>query len=37
MKVVIIEDEQLAAEKLERYILKYDATITIVVKIIEYF
>ena len=33
MKVVIIEDEQLAAEKLERYILKYDATITVVVKL----
>ena len=33
MKVVIIEDEQLASEKLERYILKYDASIQIVSKL----
>lgn len=33
MKVVIIEDEQLAAEKLERYILKYDVSIEIVSKL----
>lgn len=30
MRVVIIEDEQLAAEKLERYLLKYDTKIIIV-------
>jgi DNA-binding LytR/AlgR family response regulator len=30
MNIVIIEDEQLAAEKLERYLLKYDANINIV-------
>jgi DNA-binding LytR/AlgR family response regulator len=30
MKVVIIEDEHLAAEKLERYLLKFDATIEVV-------
>ena len=30
MKVVIIEDESLAAEKLERYLLKFDASIEIV-------
>ncbi|MFY0604126.1 MAG: response regulator transcription factor [Flavobacteriaceae bacterium] len=29
MKIVIIEDEKLAAEKLERYLLKFDATIRI--------
>ena len=29
MRIVIIEDEQLASEKLERYLLKYDASITI--------
>lgn len=29
MKIVIVEDESLAAEKLERYLLKYDASITI--------
>lgn len=33
MKVVIIEDEQLAAEKLDRYILKYDASVEIVAKL----
>lgn len=33
MRVVIIEDEQLASEKLERYILKYDASIQIVSKL----
>jgi DNA-binding LytR/AlgR family response regulator len=30
MKVVIIEDEHLAAEKLERYLLKFDATTEVV-------
>lgn len=30
MKVVIIEDENLAAEKLERYLVKYDATTEVV-------
>ena len=30
MKVVIVEDESLAAEKLERYLLKFDASIEIV-------
>ncbi|PQJ78160.1 LytR/AlgR family response regulator transcription factor [Polaribacter porphyrae] len=30
MNIVIIEDEQLAAEKLERYLLKYDANIKVV-------
>lgn len=30
MKIVIIEDENLAAEKLERYLLKYDTSIQIV-------
>ena len=29
MNIVIIEDEQLAAEKLERYLLKYNAEIKI--------
>ena len=33
MRIVIIEDEQLASEKLERYLLKYDASITIAVTI----
>ncbi len=33
MKVIIIEDENLAIEKLERYILKYDASIEIVAKL----
>jgi two-component system LytT family response regulator len=32
MKVLIIEDEQPAAEKLERYLLKYDSTIQIVAR-----
>ena len=30
MRIVLIEDESLAAEKLERYLLKYDDTISIV-------
>ena len=30
MKIVIVEDESLAAEKLERYLLKYDASIKVV-------
>lgn len=30
MKIVIVEDEKLAAEKLERYLLKFDAAISIV-------
>ncbi len=34
MNVVIIEDEQLAAEKLERYLLKYNADISIVANLI---
>ena len=29
MKVILVEDEVLAMQKLERYILKYDATIDI--------
>ena len=29
MKVLIVEDEQPAIEKLERYLLKYDPTIEI--------
>ncbi len=33
MKVVIVEDEPLAAEKLERYLLKYDADILIMGKL----
>ncbi len=33
MRVIIIEDENLAAEKLERYLLKYDASIEIVSKL----
>ena len=33
MKVIIIEDELPAAEKLERYILRYDPTIEIITKI----
>lgn len=33
MKVIIIEDEILAIEKLERYILKYDSTIEISAKL----
>tara|TARA_R110001632_G_scaffold23425_3_gene66303 strand:- start:2928 stop:3686 length:759 start_codon:yes stop_codon:yes gene_type:complete len=33
MRVVIIEDEQLAAEKLERYLLKFDANIQIVAQL----
>jgi DNA-binding LytR/AlgR family response regulator len=33
MKVVIIEDEIPAAEKLERYLLKYDATIQIIAQL----
>lgn len=33
MRIVIIEDEVLAAEKLERYLLKYDTSITIINKI----
>ncbi len=32
MKVVIIEDEQLAVEKLERYLLKYDAETSVISK-----
>ncbi|WP_299840125.1 LytTR family DNA-binding domain-containing protein [uncultured Tenacibaculum sp.] len=32
MKIVIIEDEPLAAEKLERYLLKYDTNIQIIAK-----
>lgn len=34
MKVVIIEDEVLAAEKLERYLLKYDSKIEILEKLV---
>lgn len=30
MKIVIVEDESLAAEKLERYLLKYDTSIQVV-------
>ncbi|CAM1343701.1 LytR/AlgR family response regulator transcription factor [Tenacibaculum amylolyticum] len=33
MNIVIIEDEVLAVEKLERYLLKYDTSITIINKI----
>ena len=33
MKVVIIEDEQLAAEKLNRYLLKYNASISVLTTI----
>jgi DNA-binding LytR/AlgR family response regulator len=33
MRIVILEDEQLAAEKLERYLLKYNADATIVSKL----
>lgn len=33
MKIVIVEDEQLAAEKLERYLLKYNTEVTIVGKL----
>ncbi|CAL2107704.1 Two-component response regulator autolysis regulator LytR [Tenacibaculum sp. 190524A02b] len=33
MKIVIVEDESLAAEKLERYLLKYNNTITIIKKL----
>lgn len=33
MKVVIIEDENLAVEKLERYLLKFDLSINIVVRL----
>ena len=33
MRIVLIEDESLAAEKLERYLLKYDDTIEIVSKL----
>ncbi|WP_271767315.1 LytR/AlgR family response regulator transcription factor [Aquimarina algiphila] len=34
MKVVIIEDEPLAAEKLERYLLKYDSDILVMSKLV---
>ncbi len=33
MRIIIIEDEQPALEKLERYILKYDASITVVARL----
>ncbi len=33
MKIIIIEDESLAVEKLERYLLKYDTTIEILAKL----
>ena len=33
MNIVIIEDESLAADKLARYLLKYDATIQILEEI----
>ena len=33
MKIVLVEDETFAVEKLERYILKYDETISIVAKL----
>ena len=33
MKIVIVEDEQLAAEKLERYLLKYSSEVTVVSKL----
>ncbi len=33
MKVVIVEDEPLAAEKLERYLLKYDSEILVIAKL----
>ena len=33
MKIVIVEDESLAAEKLERYLLKYNNAITIIEKL----
>ncbi|SNR16117.1 LytR/AlgR family response regulator transcription factor [Tenacibaculum jejuense] len=33
MKVIIVEDESLAVEKLERYLLKYDGTIEIAAKL----
>jgi DNA-binding LytR/AlgR family response regulator len=34
MKVAIIEDEPLAAEKLERYLLKYDSDIQVISKLV---
>ncbi len=33
MKIVLVEDESLAAEKLERYLLKYNSEITVVEKL----
>lgn len=33
MKIIIVEDESLAVEKLERYLLKYDGTIEITAKL----
>ncbi|WP_272149568.1 LytR/AlgR family response regulator transcription factor [Tenacibaculum aiptasiae] len=33
MKIVIVEDEHLAAEKLERYILKYNSNVSVLIKL----